>query len=147
MDFIDFPDNTNVIELIDHKATGVLTTLMDQCRTPGGTDSSFAEAMYKSCGNLDRFEASDLQRGHRQFTVLHFAGPVIYDTEGYVEKNKDEIPRGASKLLRALDERICSTDWKDTNTAGRCIRLLSWFKWTGSKEASYYSWKSIQGAA
>jgi myosin heavy subunit len=55
------PDNTNVIELIDHKATGVLRTLMDQCRTPDGTDSSFADAMYKSRGNLDRFEASDLQ--------------------------------------------------------------------------------------
>ncbi len=57
--------------------------------------------MYNACGNHDRFEATALQRGRRQFTVEHYAGPVVYDTEGFLEKNKNEIPRGASKLLQS----------------------------------------------
>jgi len=57
--------------------------------------------MYKTCSSMNRFEANDLQRGHEQFSILHYAGPVSYDTAGFVEKNKDEIPRGASKLLQS----------------------------------------------
>lgn len=100
-EFIEFPDNQDVLDLIDQKLVGILSILTDQCRAPRGTDSSFAEAMYKTCGNLNRFQANDLQRGHRQFSILHYAGPVTYETEGFVEKNKDEIPRGASQLLQS----------------------------------------------
>ena len=100
-EFIEFPDNQDVLDLIDQKLTGILSILTDQCRTPRGTDSSFADTMYKTCGNLNRFQANDLQRGHRQFSILHYAGPVTYETEGFVEKNKDEIPRGASRLLQS----------------------------------------------
>lgn len=37
--------------------------------------------------------------GARQFGVFHYAGLVEYDTEGFVEKNRDELPREASELL------------------------------------------------
>lgn len=99
--FIEFPDNQEVIELIDQKMTGIIPILTDVCRAPRGTDSLFRDAMYKACGDNNRFEADNLQRGHGQFSVLHYAGPVTYDTEGFVEKNKDEIPRGASRLLQS----------------------------------------------
>jgi myosin-5 len=100
-EFIEFPDNQDVIDLIDKKRTGIISILTDQCRAPRGTDSSFRDAMYKECSNQSRFEANALQRGHKKFSILHYAGPVTYDTEGFVEKNKDEIPRGASKLLQS----------------------------------------------
>jgi myosin-5 len=100
-EFIDFPDNQDVIDLIDQKRTGILSILTDQCRAPRGTDGSFCDAMYKTCGSMPRFEATNLQRGHKQFTIVHYAGPVTYETDGFVEKNKDEIPRGASKLLKS----------------------------------------------
>jgi myosin-5 len=100
-EFIEFPDNRDVLDLIDHKRIGILSILTDQCLTPRGTDNLFADTMYKTCGEYNRFTADDLQRGNKQFTILHYAGSVTYDTEGFVEKNKDEIPRGASQLLQS----------------------------------------------
>jgi myosin-5 len=100
-EFIEFPDNQDVLDLIDQKRSGILSVLTDQCLAPRGNDNLFADTVYKTCGELNRFTANDLQRGHKQFTILHYAGHVTYDTEGFVEKNKDEIPRGASRLLQS----------------------------------------------
>ena len=98
-EFIEFPDNQDVIELIDKKGEGMIPLLTDQCVGTRGTDKKFADAMYKYCGPHKRFEASALQMGKMQFVVHHYAGPVQYEVEGFVEKNKDDIPRGAAALL------------------------------------------------
>jgi myosin heavy subunit len=96
---IEFPDNKEVIELIDKRAEGIIPLLTDQCKTSRGSDKSFAESLYKRCEKHPRFHASALIQGKKQFIIHHYAGPVVYHYEGFVEKNKDEIPRGASTLL------------------------------------------------
>ena len=55
--------------------------------------------LYQKLTNKPRFEANFRQVGARQFGVFHYAGLVEYDTEGFVEKNRDELPREASELL------------------------------------------------
>lgn len=117
-EFIEYPDNQDVIDLIDEKMTGILSILTDQCRAPRATDSTFRDAMYKACGGMNRFEANNLQRGQGQFSILHYAGPVTYETEGFVEKNKDEIPRGASKLLQSSSNDFVQLLGKITEDAG-----------------------------
>jgi myosin-5 len=39
------------------------------------------------------------QIANGQFSIKHFAGDVVYDCEGFVEKNKDLLPAGFSDLL------------------------------------------------
>ena len=100
-DFIEFPDNHEVLELIDKKAVGILPILTDQCRAPRTNDSTFLEAIYKQCGKHERFINSALHKGKGQFIISHYAGAVAYDSENFLEKNKDETPRGASQLLES----------------------------------------------
>eukprot|EP00581_Thalassiosira_minuscula_P001333 CAMPEP_0183744702 /NCGR_PEP_ID=MMETSP0737-20130205/65861_1 /TAXON_ID=385413 /ORGANISM="Thalassiosira miniscula, Strain CCMP1093" /LENGTH=1616 /DNA_ID=CAMNT_0025980351 /DNA_START=90 /DNA_END=4940 /DNA_ORIENTATION=- len=97
--FISFPDNQDALNMIWKKGYGMLNILDDQCRTPGTTDRSFANNLYKNLSNKPRFEANHRQVGACQFGVHHYAGLVEYDTEGFVEKNKDELPREATDLL------------------------------------------------
>ena len=42
--FIEFPENQDVLDLIAFKGTGILNILHDQCRTPGASDITFAQA-------------------------------------------------------------------------------------------------------
>jgi myosin V len=98
-EFIEFPDNQDVIDLIDKRGEGIIPILNDQCRTTRGSDKSFAEALYTRCDKNSRFYAPALIKGKQQFIVDHYAGPVTYDYVGFVEKNKDEVPRRASNLL------------------------------------------------
>jgi myosin-5 len=49
--------------------------------------------MYKKCENHPRFISSALHKGKGEFIIDHYAGLVMYDSSGFLEKNKDETPR------------------------------------------------------
>jgi myosin heavy subunit len=98
--FIEFPENQDVIDLIDKRGMGILCILDDQCRAPGTSDRSFALDVYSKCKNQGRFSANRKQTAGLQFCVHHYAGPVEYSTGGFVEKNRDELPKETTELLQ-----------------------------------------------
>jgi hypothetical protein len=98
--FIEFPENQDVIDLIDKRGMGILCILDDQCRAPGTSDRSFALDVYGKCKSLGRFSANRKQTAGLQFCVHHYAGPVEYSTGGFVEKNRDELPKETTELLQ-----------------------------------------------
>mmetsp|Transcript_87150 Transcript_87150/g.130738 ORF Transcript_87150/g.130738 Transcript_87150/m.130738 type:complete len:1202 (-) Transcript_87150:185-3790(-) len=98
--FIDFPENQDVLDLIDKRGSGILSILDDQCKAPGTSDKSFALDIYNKCKGQSRFSASRKQSATLQFSVNHYAGPVEYTTTGFIEKNRDELPKEATELLQ-----------------------------------------------
>jgi myosin-5 len=98
--FIEFPENQDVLDLVDKRGSGILSILDDQCRAPGTSDKSFALDVYNKCKSQKRFSASRKQTATLQFSVHHYAGPVEYSTEGFIEKNRDELPKEATELLQ-----------------------------------------------
>jgi myosin-5 len=97
--FVKFPENQDVLDLIDHRTSGIMSILDDVCRAPGGTDSSFASQVYKLCATKERFEVSHQSASSFRFSIHHYAGPVEYTTVGFLEKNRDDLPRETVDLL------------------------------------------------
>lgn len=99
--FITFPDNQDILDLIQKRPTGILAMLDDECRVGSrGSDRNFADRMFKSylpnkltVSENKRFSATAIQKAKSIFSVTHFAGEVKYSaTTGFLEKNKDEVP-------------------------------------------------------
>lgn len=97
--FISFPDNQDALDLIAKKGSGIISILDDQCRAPGTTDKTFCNDLYRKCNDHPRFEADFRQVGAQLFAVKHYAGSVEYSTNGFVEKNRDDLPKEATDLL------------------------------------------------
>ncbi|GKY99374.1 hypothetical protein MPSEU_000892100 [Mayamaea pseudoterrestris] len=105
---IAFPDNQDVLDLIEKNHYGILSILDEQCRLARCTDSTFARAVYDKCANHPRFEASTLQQGRSSFSIHHYAGLVEYETMSFLEKNKDELPNEAIALLKSSADPFIS---------------------------------------
>lgn len=101
--FISFPDNQDVLDLIDKKHTGLMALLDEQCILPKSTDEKFTRYIYARCDKHPRFSATSAQRVDYLFSIEHYAGYVEYTTEGWLEKNKDELPAASADLLKSSD--------------------------------------------
>eukprot|EP00980_Cylindrotheca_fusiformis_P017602 scaffold5517_cov135-Cylindrotheca_fusiformis.AAC.32 len=97
-EFIEFPDNREVLDLIDNSTTGILSILADQSRAPRTTDKTFVESLYKKCEKHPHFMGSALHKGKGQFIIAHYAGLVLYDSSGFVEKNRDKTPHLRNRI-------------------------------------------------
>jgi len=106
--FISFPDNQDVLDLIEKKHEGVLSILDEQCRLARCTDSTFASAVYDKCLDHPRFEATNGQQARSTFSIQHYAGLVEYDTTNFLEKNKDELPKETVLLLSSSSNPFLS---------------------------------------
>ena len=98
--FISFPDNQDVLDLIDKKHTGILALLDEQCIVPKSDDHKFTRYLYARCDEHARFGASSAQRVTYKFSIEHYAGPVEYSTDNWLEKNKDQLPASSALLLQ-----------------------------------------------
>ena len=117
--FISFPDNQEVLDLIDRKHTGILALLDEQCIVPRSDDQKFTRYLYAKCDTHHRFSASAAQRVDYKFSIEHYAGPVEYSTENWLEKNKDQMPSASVDLLRSANFDLLGQIQ---------VRLLLWAK-------------------
>ena len=104
--FIEFPENQDVLDLIDKRGSGILSILDDQCRAPGPSDKGFCLAVYNNCRGHARFSVSAKQNAQLQFSVKHYAGPVEYTSSDFVEKNRDELSKEATELLKSSEHEF-----------------------------------------
>lgn len=101
---IEFEDNQDILDLIEKKHGGILTLLDEQCKLGMRcNENTFLSAVYKTHLSVEesnkRFNANKKQQSQRKFAIVHYAGVVEYDTAGFLEKNKDEMPMVASELF------------------------------------------------
>ncbi len=100
--FISFPDNQNVLDLIDKRKSGILSILDEQCMLSQYTDQSFISCVYDNCmidADDNPFHADSRQVANGLFSIQHYAGHVEYDSCGFLEKNKDELPKETIDFL------------------------------------------------
>ena len=107
--FIDFPDNQDTLTLIDGKPIGLLSLLDDQCLIPKGSDEGLARQYYEKLGKSDIFSASSKEKVNFMFSIQHYAGKVSYDSQGFCEKNKDQLFQEALDLMQSTKSVLLST--------------------------------------
>jgi myosin heavy subunit len=89
LDDISYDDNSDVLELIEHRG-GLLAMLNEESVRPKGSDKEFvykAKQGNKDCGCL----IADMIMGPLDFGIHHYAGKVVYCATGFLARNQDTL--------------------------------------------------------
>ncbi|XP_059660209.1 myosin-6-like [Cornus florida] len=97
--YIEFIDNQDVLDLIEKKPGGIIALLDEACMFPRSTHETFAQKLYQTFKSHKRFSKPKLSRS--DFTICHYAGDVTYQTELFLDKNKDYVIAEHQALLSA----------------------------------------------
>lgn len=92
---VEFEDNQDCLNLFEKRPLGLLSLLDEESTFPNGTDLTFANKLKQHLNSNSCFRG---QRG-KAFSVCHFAGEVTYDTNGFLEKNRDLLHLDSIQLL------------------------------------------------
>ncbi|CAN0905013.1 XI-2 [Linum grandiflorum] len=95
--YIEFIDNQDVLDMVEKKPCGILALLDEACMFPRSTHETFAQKLYQTFKDHKRFSKPKLAR--TDFTVCHYAGDVTYQTEFFLDKNKDYVVAEHQALL------------------------------------------------
>lgn len=95
---VDFIDNQPMLDLIEgQKPIGVLRILDEQVVIPRGSDSGFLNQVFEFFPNSPVLKTSS--KSGNGFVIAHYAGDVLYDVEGFLDKNKDTLTEDALEML------------------------------------------------
>ncbi|KYQ91225.1 myosin-5b [Tieghemostelium lacteum] len=87
--YIDFNDNQDTLDLIEKKPICIITLLDEETMFPKATSQSLANKFISKLSSHSKFEKPRFS--NTAFTINHYAGKVTYDTDQFLEKNKDFI--------------------------------------------------------
>uniref|UniRef100_A0A0G4GR33 Myosin motor domain-containing protein n=1 Tax=Chromera velia CCMP2878 TaxID=1169474 RepID=A0A0G4GR33_9ALVE len=97
-DPLDFPDNQDCVDMLQDKPHGIFPMLDEECIVPQGSDRSFCSKLLKQHSAHKRFDP--VKTKPTWFTVNHFAGPVKYCSDGFLDKNKDQLLQDVQECVK-----------------------------------------------
>ncbi|KAL0389414.1 UNVERIFIED_CONTAM: Myosin-11 [Sesamum calycinum] len=97
--YIEFVDNQDVLDLIEKKPGGIIALLDEACMFPKSTHETFSQKLYQTFKSHKRFIKPKLSR--TDFTIAHYAGEVLYQSDQFLDKNKDYVVPEHQDLLSA----------------------------------------------
>jgi myosin heavy subunit len=109
LDGIEFMNNGATCDLIEGPG-GILGTLDEELKVPKGSDPAFLAKLLKaqgataggsSGGGKQQLIKRAVKAKNPSFIVVHFAGEVEYDVNGFMDKTRDEVK---IRLIKVSDQ-------------------------------------------
>ncbi|XP_039829224.1 protein OPAQUE1-like isoform X2 [Panicum virgatum] len=95
--YIEFVDNQDILDLIEKKPIGIVSLLDEACMLGKSTHETFAMKLFQNLRAHPRLEKPKLSK--TDFALFHFAGKVTYQTDLFLEKNRDYVIAEHQNLL------------------------------------------------
>ncbi|XP_066543987.1 myosin-IIIb isoform X2 [Amia ocellicauda] len=100
---VEYEDNRPILDMFLQKPMGLLSLLDEESRFPQATDQTLVDKFednlrYKYFWRPKRVELC--------FGIQHYAGKVLYDANGFLEKNKDTLPADIVVVLRTSENKL-----------------------------------------
>ncbi|KAL5698271.1 hypothetical protein ACHQM5_029334 [Ranunculus cassubicifolius] len=132
--YIDFVDNQDVLDLIEKKPIGIIALLDEACMFPRSTNATFCTKLFQCLEMHKRLQKAKFSE--TSFGISHYAGQVAYQTDSFLDKNRDYVVVEHSNLLSSskcsfvaglfpsLQEEASRSSYKFSSVASRFKQQL-----------------------
>ncbi|CAD6208851.1 GSCOCG00010680001-RA-CDS [Cotesia congregata] len=97
IDVIEFYDNRPVLDMLLSRPIGLLALLDEETRFPGANDKSLIEKFHNNIKSQFYIRPKS---DALCFAVNHFSGRVVYQAEGFLDKNRNFLSPEVVQLIR-----------------------------------------------
>lgn len=102
---IKYEDNTDVLDLIEHRS-GLIALLNEECVRPKGNDFEYVQKALAI--NKDASKLMIHRTDRLSFGIKHYAGDVMYSAEYFVTRNIDTLPTDLQACMEKSSNEILS---------------------------------------
>uniref|UniRef100_A0A1A8A9T4 Myosin IC n=1 Tax=Nothobranchius furzeri TaxID=105023 RepID=A0A1A8A9T4_NOTFU len=152
---VQYFNNKIICDLVEEKFKGIISILDEECLRPGdASDLTFLEKLEDTVGGHPHFITHKLAdgktrkvMGREEFRLLHYAGEVNYNVNGFLDKNNDLLFRNLKEVMCMSENKILTqcfdreelSDKKRPDTAATQFKasLVKLMEILMSKEPSY----------
>ncbi|XP_077396310.1 unconventional myosin-Ic-like isoform X3 [Festucalex cinctus] len=152
---VQYFNNKIICDLVEEKFKGMISLLDEECLRPGdASDFTFLEKLENTVGGHPHFVTHKLAdgktrkiMGRDEFRLLHYAGEVNYNVNGFLDKNNDLLFRNLKSIMCMSENKILNqcfdrdelSDKKRPDTAATQFKasLAKLMEILMSKEPSY----------
>ncbi|KMQ97753.1 myosin-ia-like isoform x1 protein [Lasius niger] len=117
---IEYFNNQIICELVEQAHKGIIAIMDEACLNVGKvTDEMLLNAMDKKLADHRHYSSRQLkpmdkELEHRtEFKIKHYAGDVVYNINGFLDKNKDTLFQDFKRLLYKSNNSIISKMWPE----------------------------------
>ncbi|XP_025836978.1 myosin-IB [Agrilus planipennis] len=114
---VEYFDNKVICDLIEEKHKGIISLMDEECLRPGNpNDKTLLMKMNDSFGCHKHYishEKADIKlqkiMGRDEFRLIHYAGDVTYNINGFLEKNNDLLFRDLKEAMSHSTNKIMNS--------------------------------------
>ncbi|XP_072471842.1 LOW QUALITY PROTEIN: unconventional myosin-VIIb [Notamacropus eugenii] len=103
--YIHFNDNQPTLDLLALKPMNIISLMDEESKFPKGTDATMLQKMNHLHSNSKVYVAPK-NTHDMKFGIVHFAGLVHYQAEGFLEKNRDVLSADIIKLVYSSQNKF-----------------------------------------
>lgn len=97
---IEFTDNQEALDMIANRPMNVISLIDEESKFPKGTDATMLHKL-NSQHKLNANYVPPKNSHETQFGINHFAGVVYYESQGFLEKNRDTLHGDIIQLVHS----------------------------------------------
>ncbi|XP_077021158.1 unconventional myosin-XIX isoform X2 [Tamandua tetradactyla] len=104
--FVNYQDNQTCLDLIEGSPISICSIINEECRLNRPSSAAQLQTRIENALASSPCLGQNKLSQEPSFIVVHYAGPVRYNTAGLVEKNKDPIPPELTTLLQQSQDPL-----------------------------------------
>ncbi|XP_034471535.1 unconventional myosin-VIIa [Drosophila innubila] len=101
---IEFQDNQDILDLIGMKPVNIMSLIDEESKFPKGTDHTLLEKLHVQHGNRSIYVKGKTTQTSL-FGIRHYAGVVMYNPLGFLEKNRDSFSSDLRNLVQRANNK------------------------------------------